>query len=102
MDERDKELPKLVIPYYPDGVEDKGHYTVESFEEKLVSDYTGYRFNEIDEMDVVKFWIYLKDAFIYNMKQSEEGRKYLDNAWRLTQTNPDRDKLRAKYGKDGK
>lgn len=28
----------------------------------------------------------------------EKGREYLENAWRLTQTEPDKDKLRDKFG----
>lgn len=80
---------------------DKGHYSILTFQEKLVRDYTGYTFNEIDELDFYLFWVYLKDAFIYKMNQTDEGLTYLDNAWRLTQKQPDREKLRQKYGKDG-
>jgi len=30
--------------------------------------------------------------------QTEEGREYLENCWRLEQTNPDRESLRKKIG----
>ena len=31
------------------------------------------------------------------LRQTKEGREYLDNAWRIEQTEPERDKLRDKY-----
>jgi hypothetical protein len=33
------------------------------------------------------------------LSRTEAGQEYLDNAWRMEQTAPDRTKLRAKYGK---
>jgi hypothetical protein len=35
------------------------------------------------------------------MSQTEKGEQYLDNAWRLEQTKPDRENLRKKFGKEG-
>jgi hypothetical protein len=35
------------------------------------------------------------------MSQTEKGEEYLDNAWRIEQTTPDRKALRAKFGKEG-
>lgn len=35
------------------------------------------------------------------LNQTEKGREYLDNAWRLEQTKPDRKKLREKFGSKG-
>jgi hypothetical protein len=35
------------------------------------------------------------------MSQTEKGEEYLDNAWRIEQTKPDREKLREKFGKEG-
>ena len=32
----------------------------------------------------------------------EKGREYLDNCWRITQTKPDRQSLREKFGKERK
>ena len=42
-----------------------------------------------------------RDAFIHTMSQTEKGEEYLNNAWRLEQTKPDRDSLRKKFGKEG-
>lgn len=54
---------------------------------------------EVNELDYLDYLIYRRDAFIYFMSQSEAGEQYLNNAWRLEQTEPDRDSLRAKFGK---
>jgi hypothetical protein len=35
------------------------------------------------------------------MSRSEKGEEYLDNAYRLEQTTPDREALRKKFGKEG-
>ena len=54
---------------------------------------------EIEELDYLDYLMYRRDAFIY--RQTEKGEKYLDNAWRLEQTEPDRKGLRNKFGKEG-
>ena len=51
------------------------------------------------ELDVYLF--YMREAFIYNMNQTKEGREYLENCWRMEQTKPERKKLREKYGAKG-
>lgn len=56
---------------------------------------------EVEELDYLDYLIYRRDAFIWRMSQSEKGQEYLDNAWRLEQTRPDRDSLRKKFGKEG-
>ena len=56
---------------------------------------------EVDQLDYIDYLFYKRDAFIYRMNQTEKGREYLDNAYRLEQTKPDRKKLREKYGKEG-
>lgn len=52
-------------------------------------------------MDLLDYLRYRRDAFIYRMSQTEKGQEYLDNAWRLEQTTPDREALRKKFGKEG-
>lgn len=56
---------------------------------------------EVDQLDYIDYLKYRRDAFIYRMSQTEKGQEYLDNAYRLEQTKPDRKKLREKYGKEG-
>lgn len=53
---------------------------------------------EVFALDVFTYWALLHDAVVYGNAQTDEGRKWLKNAWRLTQTEPDREKLHEKYG----
>ena len=77
-----------------------GHqYTVESWWRKLVADYTGLSFLEVAELDYLQYLTWRRDAFIYMMNSTEEGKKYLDNAYRMEQTQPDRKRLREKLGR---
>lgn len=55
---------------------------------------------QVEELDYIDYLIYRRDAFIHRMSQTEDGEKYLNNAWRLEQTTPDRDGLRKKFGKE--
>jgi hypothetical protein len=43
----------------------------------------------------------LRDAVVYNCKQTEEGRDYLKKCWLAEQSEPDRDTLRKFFGKGG-
>ena len=52
------------------------------------------------ELDWVQYLIWRRDAYIYWLSKSEAGQEYLDNAWRMEQTKPDRAKLRAKLRKE--
>lgn len=63
-------------------------------------EYTGLDFFQIGELDIVQFLLWRRDAFIYRLNQTEEGQKYLDNAYRMEQTKPDRAALRKKLGKE--
>lgn len=51
-------------------------------------------------MDIIDYLTYRRDAFISRMNETEKGQEYLDKAWRLDQTKPDRDSLRKKFGKE--
>ena len=51
------------------------------------------------ELNFIQYLIWRRDAFIHKLSQTEEGQKYLDNAWRMEQTEPDRVKLRKKLGR---
>ena len=65
----------------------------------MVSEYTGLNFLQVGELDYLQYLIWRRDAFIYFMSRTENGQEYLDNAWRMEQTEPERDKLRAKFGR---
>lgn len=53
------------------------------------------------EIDCISYAVLVRDAFIFKMKQTEEGREYLQECWLLKQTRPDRRKLRDKFNKGG-
>jgi len=81
------------VPYYPTD-SDEGHYEVNTIEEKIVSDYTGYNFDTIEELEVFEYWLLLRDSIVHKYLQTQEGREYLENCWILEQTQPDRQSLR--------
>lgn len=68
----------------------------------MVSRYTGLNMIEVDNLDIVVYLSYRRDAFIYKLSQTEKGREYLSNAYRLDQTTPDRESLRDQFGEGGK
>ena len=55
----------------------------------------------VQEMEIDIYLFFLRESMIYENSQSEEGRKYLKDCWRMEQTKPERGKLREKYGKKG-
>lgn len=80
-----------------------GHqYNTTSWARHLVTEYTGLNFHEVGALDYVTFLAWRRDAYISRLNQSEEGREYLDNAWRMEQTKPDREALRKKLGNNSK
>ena len=77
-----------------------GHqYTITSWWQHLVAEYTGLTLLEVRELDYLQYLIWRRDAYIYKLSRTEEGQEYLNNAWRMEQTKPERSKLRAKYGR---
>jgi len=98
--DRGEEGKKLIVPSYPGGGDDEGHYTIRTLEEKIVRDYTGYDFDRIGSLTVFEFWHYLRDAVLYSCSQTEGGMDYLDKCWAAEQTEPDRVSLRKYFGKE--
>lgn len=66
----------------------------------MVAEYTGLNLLQVRELDYVQYLIWRRDAFIHKLSQTEPGQEYLDNAWRMEQTQPDRKRLRKKLGKE--
>ena len=78
-----------------------GHeYINTSWGRRLVSEYTGLDFLQVGQLDYGTFLLWRRDAFISSLNRTEEGRAYLDDCWRMSQTRPDRAKLRQKVGKE--
>ena len=66
----------------------------------LIAEYTGMSFPELMQIDCITFKMLLRDAFINRMRQTEEGREYLENCWLIKQTEPDRARLRRDFNND--
>ena len=86
------------MPYYAGGKKQKYHYKPETESEQLVVAYTGLNIRQVDEMDFDEYLFYVREAYIHNLNQTEDGREYLANCWRMTQTKPERAKLREQFG----
>lgn len=54
---------------------------------------------DVGRLDYIQYLILRRDAYIYRLEQTEAGREYLANAWRMEQTEPDRAALRRKIGR---
>lgn len=79
-----------------------GHqYRTATWYKHLVSEYTGLNFRQVGQLNYIEYLQYRRDAFIHHLSQSQKGQEYLDNAWRMEQTEPDRAALRRKLGKEG-
>ena len=65
---------------------------------KLVADWARIPIYDVLDMDILDYLRCLRDAFITKLNETEEGRDYLDNAWLLVQTEPDREASRAIFG----
>lgn len=55
---------------------------------------------EVEALDYLTYLTWRRDAFIHKWSQSEKGKEYLNNAWRMEQTEPDRAALRKKLRKE--
>ncbi len=88
-----------MLPFYP--TEDEGYFDIPTYWEHIVFEYTGINFNEIEELDIIDYLQYKRDAFIHCLNKTEEGREYLENARTLQETQPDRKRLRELFGKKG-
>ncbi len=88
-----------MLPYYPQADSAGGHqYVITSWWKRLVSAYTGLNFVEVGQTDYLQYLIWRRDAYIFELSRTEVGQEYLNNAWRMEQTEPDRAKLRQKIG----
>lgn len=65
-----------------------------------MAEYTGLTLYDVRELDYLDYLLLRRDAFIHKLNQTEKGREYLDNAWRMEQTKPDRLALRKKLRKE--
>lgn len=64
---------------------------------KAVADYARMSFDDCLLLDCITYKKLVRDSLIYKMRQTPEGQEYLENCWILTQTQPDKKKLREKF-----
>ncbi|EAV9864766.1 hypothetical protein FFD13_12040 [Listeria monocytogenes] len=57
--------------------------------EKAICDYSGLSFFDIKKLSYVDYLLYRRESWLYNLKKSEDGRKFLKDLWRYQQTNAD-------------
>ena len=86
---RFREDAELTIPQYKCDDSNDIKYTVYTVADKLVADYAGLDIYRVSDIPIVDYWLLLRDAFISAASQTEKGRKYLKNAYRLEQTDAD-------------
>lgn len=72
-----------------------------TLEEKTVAEYANISIPDVYELDIFSFWALLHDAVIYNRSKTKQGRQWLKNAWRLTQTEPDDEAIAQEISKRG-
>lgn len=64
-----------------------------------MAQYANMALPDVCDLLLDDYMLLLRDAFIARKLQSADGREYLDNAWRLEQTEPDVDGLRCTFGR---
>lgn len=86
------------MPHYPNGQTEAAEYTytAETRAEKLVIDYLNISIFDAQEMPIDLYLYFMRESYIYTLSQTEKGRKYLEDCYRMTQTKPDRKKIREK------
>lgn len=47
-------------------------------------------------MPIDLYMYFMREAYIHELSQTKEGEEYLENCWRMEQTEPDRKKIREK------
>ena len=79
-----------------------GHeYQPLTFWKKLVCDYARISLPDVDELGLLDYLLLRHDAYIQYLCRTEAGQEYLDKAWRMEQTEPDRGSLRALANQEG-
>lgn len=79
-----------------DGIHEE--FAVVTSWDKAVADYARMSLPEVDELPWGTWLILRRDAFIARMRETQKGREWLDNAWRLTLTDMDSGALRDRFG----
>lgn len=76
-------------------------YEISTWDLKLISQYTGLNFNEVYDLPYGLYLLYLKESWINNLKQTDEGKQFLKDLWRLQQTKADLNSIRSFTNRNG-
>lgn len=90
MDQSGEKRPKLTIPpFLFEDSEGNIKEPISTLDLKYVGDYAGLNIREVEDLNILEFYLFMHDAVVWNLSQSEDGRKRLDKSWMLRQTEPD-------------
>ncbi|MGN0077681.1 MAG: hypothetical protein ACI36V_02740 [Coriobacteriales bacterium] len=65
----------------------------------MAADWLRIPLTEVDKLDYLFYLRVRRDAFVSRLEQSEAGRDYLQKAWLLSRTEPDREASRRLFGR---
>jgi len=94
-----REEYKLTVPDCPSSESSGGSgysFPVMTYDEKIIRDYCGLSFSEMDSLVVFGYWRLLRDAVVFELKKTPGGREMLEAAYCFEQTEPDREALFAR------
>lgn len=60
-------------------------------------EHTGLSFTEIQYLPIDEYLLFRRDAYIFALNKSEEGREYLEKCFIMQQTKPDKKALRERF-----
>lgn len=66
--------------------------------EKMTADYLRISVPDVQGLDFIYYLAARRDAYIECLSSTPEGIEYLEEAWRLTLTEPDREAARKHLG----
>ena len=91
---------KLIeLPTYPKaGPERPATFRPRTEWERLVADYAGVGLPDVGGLPALLYLALRRDAYVHALSRTEDGRRYLEDAFRLTQTGFDAGGMRRAFG----
>ena len=65
----------------------------------MAADWLRIPLTEVEDLDYLFYLRIRRDAFVSRLEQTEAGREYLEKAWLLSRTEPDREASRRLFGR---
>lgn len=66
----------------------------------MAADWLRIPLPQVEELDYLYYLQIRRDAFISRLNKTESGREYLNKAWLLSRTEPDREASRRLFGRN--